>query len=97
MSEPSPLSRLDTTVPHSARLWNYLLGGKDHFAIDRSAGDKLLTILPELFREFSEYRMIVYSLALILMMILRPQGLFGIKELWELRVWRRVFRRGGKR
>jgi hypothetical protein len=48
MSEPAGhLSRLDTTVPHSARLWNYLLEGKDHFAIDRSTGDKLLTVLPE--------------------------------------------------
>jgi branched-chain amino acid transport system permease protein len=52
-----------------------------------------LTILPEVFREFSDYRMIVYALALILMMILRPQGLFGIRELWELSAWRRVFRR----
>jgi S-adenosyl methyltransferase len=48
MSEPAGhLSRLDTTVPHSARLWNYLLGGKDHFAIDRTAGDKVLALLPE--------------------------------------------------
>jgi branched-chain amino acid transport system permease protein len=53
-----------------------------------------LTVLPELFREFSQYRMIVYALALILMMILRPQGLFGIGELWETRLWRRLFRRG---
>ena len=50
MSEPAAgqPSRLDTTVPHSARLWNYLLGGKDHFAIDRAAGDKLVALLPEL-------------------------------------------------
>ncbi|MBX6749697.1 MAG: SAM-dependent methyltransferase [Micromonosporaceae bacterium] len=49
MSEPAAghLSRLDTTVAHSARLWNYLLGGKDHFAVDRAAGDKLLALLPE--------------------------------------------------
>lgn len=49
MSEPAAgqLSRLDTTVPHSARLWNYLLGGKDHFAVDRAAGDKVQALLPE--------------------------------------------------
>jgi branched-chain amino acid transport system permease protein len=29
-------------------------------------------------------RMIVYALALIIMMIVRPQGLFGIREIWEL-------------
>ncbi|KAB2911071.1 MAG: branched-chain amino acid ABC transporter permease [Kofleriaceae bacterium] len=52
-----------------------------------------LTILPELFREFAEYRMIFYALALILMMILRPQGIFGIKELWELSIWKQVFGR----
>ncbi len=55
-----------------------------------------LTILPEVFREFSEYRMICYALALVLMMILRPQGLFGLRELWELAPWRKVFRRGGR-
>ncbi|MEZ4362363.1 MAG: branched-chain amino acid ABC transporter permease [Kofleriaceae bacterium] len=51
-----------------------------------------LTLMPELFREFAEYRMIIYALALVLMMILRPQGLFGIKELWETRVWKQLFR-----
>ena len=49
-----------------------------------------LTLMPELFREFAEYRMIIYALALILVMILRPQGLFGIKELWETTAWRRI-------
>ncbi len=44
----------------------------------------VLTILPELFREFAEYRMPVYALALIIVMIVRPQGLLGIKEVWEL-------------
>jgi branched-chain amino acid transport system permease protein len=44
----------------------------------------ILTILPELLRGFSEYRMIVYSLALVIIMIVRPQGLFGIREVWQL-------------
>jgi branched-chain amino acid transport system permease protein len=44
----------------------------------------ILTILPELLRGLSDYRMIVYALSLIIMMIVRPQGLFGIRELWEL-------------
>ena len=34
----------------------------------------------------SDYRMIFYALALILMMILRPQGLFGVREIWN--AWR---------
>jgi hypothetical protein len=41
-----PLSTLDTTVAHSARVWNYLLGGKDHFASDREVGDMIVTMFP---------------------------------------------------
>src|SRR5215470_2811311 len=37
---------IDTTVPHSARVWNYLLGGKDNYAVDREAGDKIKEIFP---------------------------------------------------
>lgn len=37
----------------------------------------VLTALPELLRAFSDYRMVVYSLALVLMMIFRPKGLMG--------------------
>lgn len=40
-------------------------------------GAVVLTVLPELFRGFAEYRMIIYALALILIMIYRPQGLLG--------------------
>ena len=37
----------------------------------------VLTILPEALRAFSEYRMVVYAVVLILVMIFRPQGLLG--------------------
>lgn len=37
----------------------------------------VLTVLPEYLRSFSEYRMVIYSLLLIIMMLTRPQGLFG--------------------
>jgi branched-chain amino acid transport system permease protein len=36
----------------------------------------LLTVLPEALRGFSDYRMIIYALLIIVMMLLRPQGLF---------------------
>jgi len=45
----------------------------------------ILTILPEALREFDQWRLIVYSLLLIGMMLLRPQGLFGIHEIWDWR------------
>ena len=37
----------------------------------------VLTILPELLRSVADYRMVAYSLALVLMMIFRPKGLLG--------------------
>jgi branched-chain amino acid transport system permease protein len=39
----------------------------------------LLTLLPELLRPIAEYRMIIYSLLLIILMLVRPQGLFNFK------------------
>ncbi|MBX3159888.1 MAG: ATP-binding cassette domain-containing protein [Deltaproteobacteria bacterium] len=50
----------------------------------------ILTVLPELSREFSQYRMIVFALALVVVMLVRPQGLLGIRELWELTPWKRT-------
>jgi O-methyltransferase involved in polyketide biosynthesis len=38
----------DSTVPHSARIWNYWLGGKDNYAADREAGDAFRAIYPEI-------------------------------------------------
>ncbi|MBV7417376.1 MULTISPECIES: high-affinity branched-chain amino acid ABC transporter permease LivM [Comamonas] len=40
----------------------------------------LLTVLPELAREFSEYRMLIFGLVMILMMVWRPQGLLPMKR-----------------
>jgi S-adenosyl methyltransferase len=39
--------RLDTSVAHAARVWNYLLGGKDNFAADRDVGDMVLQMFPD--------------------------------------------------
>lgn len=56
----------------------------------------ILSALPEVLRgPFAEYRLIVYSLLLILMMILRPQGLMGVREVWDSWLIRRQARRAG--
>jgi O-methyltransferase involved in polyketide biosynthesis len=39
---------IDTTVPHSARIWNYWLGGKDNYPADRQAGEQTKAVLPEI-------------------------------------------------
>ena len=39
----------------------------------------LLTLLPELLRPIAEYRKILYSFLLIVLMLVRPQGLFNFK------------------
>jgi hypothetical protein len=39
-------SALDTSVAHSARVHDYWLGGKDHFAADRAAGDAVMEAYP---------------------------------------------------
>ena len=39
-----------------------------------------LTVLPEALRGFSEYRMLIYSVALIVVMIFKPSGLLGTRE-----------------
>lgn len=44
-------------------------------------GALLLTFLPELLRSFSEWRLVIYGAAVILIMITRPQGLMGGKEI----------------
>jgi S-adenosyl methyltransferase len=38
----------DTSVAHNARVWNYWLGGKDHFGADREAGDRVFAMFPDI-------------------------------------------------
>ena len=56
----------------------------------------ILTILPEALRSFSQYRMVLYSGLLIIMMLFRPQGLMGTKELQVREVFRLFGFGGGK-
>jgi O-methyltransferase involved in polyketide biosynthesis len=42
------LRGFDTSAPSPARMWNYWIGGKDHFAADREAADKIMAAMPAL-------------------------------------------------
>ena len=53
----------------------------------------VLTILPEALRSFSDYRMVVYAVVLILMMIFRPKGLFGSYDFSLSRILERIWNR----
>jgi len=44
-SEPPPF---DPGVPNPARMWNYWVGGKDHFAADRAAAEQIMAVMPQL-------------------------------------------------
>ncbi|WUX69781.1 SAM-dependent methyltransferase [Streptomyces sp. NBC_01429] len=41
-------ARIDTGKPHSARFWNYFVGGKDNYDVDRAVGDQIKEIFPGL-------------------------------------------------
>jgi S-adenosyl methyltransferase len=47
-SNGQPRPRIDTSVPHSARIWNYWLGGKDNYQVDREAGDAFAKTNPDI-------------------------------------------------
>jgi hypothetical protein len=42
------LPNIDTTIPQPARFWDYLLGGKDNYPVDREVGEQVLMIFPDL-------------------------------------------------
>lgn len=47
-------------------------------------GAFLVTILPEFLRVFEQYRLVIFPLMLILLMLLRPEGILGHREIWDL-------------
>ncbi|RCV49881.1 SAM-dependent methyltransferase [Marinitenerispora sediminis] len=46
-ADPPPPKDVDTTTPSFARVYDYFLGGKDNFEVDRAVGDKVLALVPE--------------------------------------------------
>jgi hypothetical protein len=45
-AERASVSKIDSTVPQTARVWNYWLGGKDNYAVDRALGDQIAAAYP---------------------------------------------------
>ncbi|HEX8861915.1 MAG TPA: SAM-dependent methyltransferase [Actinomycetes bacterium] len=44
------MDEIDASVAHSARIWNYWLGGKDWFPVDRRVGDQIAEMFPDIVR-----------------------------------------------
>lgn len=43
-------------------------------------GTLLITLLPEVFRNLAEYRMLLYGIAVVLVIVIIPNGIYGYKE-----------------
>ncbi|MFE9968951.1 SAM-dependent methyltransferase (plasmid) [Streptomyces sp. NBC_01724] len=49
MTEKTELeAQIRSGVPHSARVWNYWIGGKDHYAVDQELGEQVLATYPQM-------------------------------------------------
>jgi hypothetical protein len=42
------LPDIDTSKAHTARVWNYWLGGKDNYLVDREVGEQIRAVLPDI-------------------------------------------------
>jgi hypothetical protein len=47
VSDPVPPIGFDPSIPSPARIYDYLLGGKDHFAADREAAERAIRVVPQ--------------------------------------------------
>jgi hypothetical protein len=54
---------VNTNVPHSARIYDYWLGGKDNFAVDRAVGDAMVKAIPGMRYMAGENRKFVHRAA----------------------------------
>ncbi|TMR07370.1 SAM-dependent methyltransferase [Actinomadura soli] len=43
---PAQPPEIDTSVPHQARVWNYFIGGKDNYPVDRVFAENILRVYP---------------------------------------------------
>jgi len=51
MDSDVPRVKTGTTVPVTARIWNYRLGGKDYYPVAREADDQFAQLYPGIFDE----------------------------------------------
>jgi hypothetical protein len=72
------LPAFDTTVASQARVWNYWLGGKDHFAADRDASEKVLAAMPSLLQIARASRRFLADAVTLL------TGTYGVRQFLDI-------------
>lgn len=75
---------------YSAELLSEVIIGGTGSLTGSIIGAAFLSALPEMMRQFSQYRMLAYSVVLVLVMIFRPGGIFGS---WEFSLVRQLKKR----
>jgi branched-chain amino acid transport system permease protein len=83
---------------YSAELLSEVIIGGTGSLTGSILGAAFLSSLPEMTRQFSKYRMLVYSIILVMVMIFRPGGIFGSWEFSLTRLMKKLTRQeGGKK
>lgn len=83
---------------YSAELLSEVIIGGTGSLTGSILGAAFLSSLPEMTRQFSKYRMLVYSIILVMVMIFRPGGIFGNWEFSLTRLIKKLRRQeGGKK
>jgi S-adenosyl methyltransferase len=77
-AEKNLLTDIDTSVPVSARIWNYWMGGKDYYPIDKEAGDQFASVYPGIVDEARASR---YFLARVVRFL---AGEAGIRQFLDI-------------
>lgn len=75
---------------YSAELLSEVIIGGTGSLTGSIIGAAFLSSLPEMMRQFSQYRMLAYSVVLMLVMIFRPVGIFGTWEFSLIRILDRL-------
>lgn len=81
---------------YSAELLSEVIIGGTGSLTGSIIGAAFLSSLPELMRDFSTYRMLAYSVVLVLVMLFRPGGIFGRWEFSLTRLLEGVLNKSGK-
>lgn len=74
----APASKINFEVPHAARIWNYWMGGKDNYQVDRVAGDAVSAVYPDIVTMAKQSRQFLIRVVLFL------AGEAGIRQFLDI-------------